>query len=79
MAIHLEHIFQLFQLALLLLDLGMRLGVYLAEQKACNVEYLLQLLGTLQLYMTQLVAIVFLEDLEESVKKTGVCCNIYVE
>lgn len=52
MAIHLEHILKLLQLALLLLDLGMRLGVYLAEQEPCYVQYLLQLLGSLQFDMT---------------------------
>lgn len=69
MAIHLEHILQLLQLALLLLDLGMRLGVYLAEQKPCYVKYLLQLLGPLQFHMTKFIAIVFFKDLKESVKE----------
>lgn len=67
MSIHFENILQLLQFALLLLDLGMRLGVYLAKQEACYVEYLLQLLGTLELHMTQFITIIFLEDLEESV------------
>lgn len=47
----------------------MRLGVYLAEQKPCYVKYLLQLLGPLQFHMAQFIAIVFLKDLKESVKK----------
>lgn len=71
MAIHFENILQLLQFALLLLDLGMRLGVYLAQQESCYVEYLLQLLGTLELHMTQFIAIIFLKDLKESVGEKG--------
>lgn len=77
MAIHFENILQLLQFALLLLDLGMRLGVYLAQQEACYVEYLLQLLWTLELHMTQFITIIFLEDLEESVGGKRICCSKY--
>lgn len=71
MTIHLKNILQLLQLTLFLLNLRVRLRVYLAEQKSCYVQYLLQLLRSLKLDMTKLVAIIFFKYLKKSARRTS--------
>lgn len=68
--IHLEHSFELLQLALLLLNLAVGLSMSdLVEQRSSNVEDLLQLLRTFQLHVAVLVAVVLREDIEEPAQR----------
>jgi len=77
--LHFQHVLELFELVLLLLDKGVGLG----EQPSRDVEDLLQLPGPFQLELAGLVDIVLVEEVKKPVRVgcvekkvlTGENCN----